>query len=128
MLQQAPPKTAEDPRFLALGWHVEGGVLVLDDHVEALFMPAPLASRVHHVLAVHMLAGPAIAYPDHWALLTGPDVRELPEDGVFGAVRTSHPGDRVPLPPLDGADWVTGPTDPPSWQTVVSATRRAAAR
>ena len=127
MLQHAPHTTTEDPEIDALGWQVEGGMLLLDVHVGALFMPTDLAARVHHVLSVHMLAGPVIAYPDGWALITGPDVRELPDDPVLRPVAAGRPGERVPLPPEHGARWINRPTDPPAWQTVISATRRALA-
>ncbi|CAM06487.1 hypothetical protein SACE_7331 [Saccharopolyspora erythraea NRRL 2338] len=90
-----------------------------------MLMPAELGARVQQVLSIHILAGPVIAYPDRWAVLTEPGGHDRTGALSRGPVVAARAGQRLPLPPSADARWVGGLSQPPAWQTVVSATRRA---
>ncbi|EQD83935.1 hypothetical protein ACFQ0O_37825 [Saccharopolyspora spinosporotrichia] len=98
---------------------------MIGDQVGALLMPAELGARVQQVLSIHILAGPVIAYPDRWAVLTEPGGHDRTGALSRGPVVAARAGQRLPLPPSADARWVGGLSQPPAWQTVVSATRRA---
>src|SRR5687767_2966915 len=52
--------------------------------IEAVTMPAPLASRVHTQLGIALLGGPVIAHPDgvDWTFLTQAATTHNPADGL----------------------------------------------
>ncbi|MCI2418876.1 hypothetical protein MOQ72_15645 [Saccharopolyspora sp. K220] len=119
--------------YRSYGWWVEQDpktdrtTLIIGGRVGALRIPAELAARVHHVLVVHLQAGPALADGDDWVLLTQPDGRgDLPDE--LAEVVAMPTGSRLALPPLDDPRWISPPRADrlaPPWQVVVSAARRA---
>lgn len=121
--------------YRSYGWWVEHDpntdrtMLIIGGRVAALRMPADIAARVHQVLSIHLLAGPVLADGDDWVLLTEPDGRgNIPED--LDEVTALPTGSRLALPSLDDPRWVGAPRTnrpAPSWQVVISATRRARA-
>ncbi|MDA3630331.1 hypothetical protein OU415_33235 [Saccharopolyspora sp. WRP15-2] len=119
--------------YHAAGWRVDHdprtnrSTLLVGDRVSALRAPADFAAHVHHVLAVHLQAGPVLADGADWVLFTqlSPHPEppsDLPELAAVPA------GTRLALPPLNDPRWINPPRmglAVPAHQVVCSATRRA---
>lgn len=119
--------------FHAAGWRVDHDprtdrtTILLGDRVSAIRSPAAFAAHVHHVLAVHLQAGPVLADGADWVLFTQPDPcadtpAELPELAII------PDGTRLALPRLADPRWISPPRtglSAPAHQVVCSATRRA---
>jgi len=111
--------------------------VALGQVVDAITMPAELASRVHAQLGIAMLAGPVIAHPDgHWTFLTQPatSAREDIVDGLAERdVRYAAPGTYALIPTElsdAGRRWIAEPRPNqmlPSPYAVVATARRVCA-
>lgn len=133
------PRSSDADPYRPFGWRVDHDhttntpQLIVDDNVAALLMPTELAAKAQHVLSIHMLAGPAIAYRDQCALLADPSGRgELPADLTAWEVVDLAPGNRLTLPDAarGGARWMNRPAPGrphPPWPAVISAARRSTA-
>ncbi|GAA4610985.1 hypothetical protein GCM10023108_01200 [Saccharopolyspora hordei] len=101
--------------------------LLVGDTVSALRAPADFAAHVHHVLAVHLLAGPVLADGADWLLFTQPEQpTECPHD--LPELTPVPTGTHLRLPPLRDPRWIQPPRlglAVPPRQVVFSATRRA---
>ncbi|RKT84551.1 hypothetical protein SAMN05421805_103485 [Saccharopolyspora antimicrobica] len=119
--------------FHAAGWRVDHDprtdrtTILVGDRVSALRAPAGFAAHVHHVLAVHLQAGPVLADGSDWVLFTQPEPgAEMPVD--LTELTTIPNGTRLEVPPLADSRWITPPRlglSAPAHQVVCSATRRA---
>src|SRR5688572_12365667 len=121
-----------DERF---GWPVSISVverrlaIALGQTLDAITMPALLASQVHAQLGIAMLTGPVIANPEgtHWTFLTQP----APSDLTADVPDVSHAGTHMVIP-TDGTDWrwINEPRPKralPSAHAVVATARRVLA-
>ncbi|MER7013075.1 hypothetical protein ABT324_16770 [Saccharopolyspora sp. NPDC000359] len=119
--------------FHAAGWRVEHDprshhtTLLIGDHASALRAPLDFAAHVHHVLAVHLQAGPVLADGSDWVLFTQPELRaEVPAD--LPELTAVPVGTRLALPPVRDPRWISPPRiglSAPAHQVVCSASRRA---
>jgi hypothetical protein len=129
LLELATARTHYEERF---GWPVSISIverqlsITLGHTLDAITMPAPLGTLVHHQLGIAMLAGPVIANPDgtHWTFLTQP----APPDLVADLPDVRHAGTHTVIPTHGtGWRWIKEPGPKhvlPSAHAVVATTRR----
>jgi hypothetical protein len=129
LLDLATARTHYEERF---GWPVTIWIaerqlaIALGQTLDAITMPAPLATQVHTQLGIAMLTGPVIANPDgtEWTFLTQP----APPDLVTDLPDVRHAGTHMVIPAL-GTNWrwISEPRPNhmlPSAHAVVATTRR----
>ncbi|MFI6096996.1 hypothetical protein ACIA8G_15650 [Lentzea sp. NPDC051213] len=129
LLDLATARMHYEERF---GWPVSISIherhlaIALGRTLDAIVMPAPLATQVHTQLGIAMLSGPVIANPDGtlWTFLTQPATPGLAID--LPGVQRAGTHTVIPTP---GTDWrwvkEPGPRHVlPSVCTVVATTRR----
>jgi len=104
-------------------------VIALGGTLDAITMPAPLATQVHTQLGIAMLAGPVIANPDgtRWTFLT----QLAPPDLVTDLPDVQRPGSHAVIPTF-GTNWrwISEPRPKhvlPSVHAVVATARRVLA-
>jgi hypothetical protein len=110
-------------------------VVALGQSLDAITMPAELASRVQGQLGIAMLSGPVIAHPDNgrWTFLTQ-GATTMPEDIVTGLgdhdVRHAAAGAYTVVPTVAGDGgwrWINEPRPHqmlPSAYAVIATARR----
>jgi hypothetical protein len=129
LLDLATARTHYEERF---GWPVSISVVerqlavTLGQTLDAITMPAPLATKVHTQLGIAMLAGPVIANPEgtHWTFLT----QLTPADLVTDLPDVRRAGTHAVIPTHGtGWRWISEPRPGqmlPPVRAVVATARR----